>query len=368
MASASAAELPLEIPSRREAIAEHVRAGGRIAAVYPIHYSRALLRAFGWLPVEVWGPPGRDTSLGDAELQAYTCSIVRAGLAFLRSGGLDAADLVVVPHGCDSLQGLGSLLIDFLDPGKPVLPLYLPRGEGPAACDFLAEELGAMRRRLSEHSGQSPSDDELRAAIEREERADRELARLHAERSWLPLSDRDFYRLLRSREYLPAERFTAMARSALGRKLAARRPGAPLLLSGVLPEPMALLDTIDDAGGLIVADDLICTGRRLYQAGQSLEPLRRMAESLLSAPPDSTRGSTLDARVAHLRTLAARSGARAAAFLVVKFCEPEQFYLPALRRALEADGLACATVELDVSEPMSGQLATRLEALLEMVR
>ena len=316
---ASAAEPALEIPSRRDAIEEHVRAGGRIAAVYPIHYSRALLRAFGWLPVEVWGPPGHDTSLGDAELQAYTCSIVRAGLAFLRSGGLRAAALIVVPHGCDSLQGLGSLLIDFLDPGKPVLPLYLPRGEGPAACDFLTEELGAMRRRLSDHGGRSPSDDELRLAIEREEAADRELACLHDERAWLALSDRDFYRLVRSREYLPAERFAAIARSALAHKLAARRPGVPVLLSGVLPEPMALLDTIDEAGGLVVGDDLICTGRRLYRAGQSAEPLRRMAESLLAAPPDSTRGSSLDARVAHLRALAARSGARAAAFLVVKF-------------------------------------------------
>jgi benzoyl-CoA reductase/2-hydroxyglutaryl-CoA dehydratase subunit BcrC/BadD/HgdB len=51
---------------------------------------------------------------------------------------------------------------------------------------------------------------------------------------------------------------------------------------------------------------------------------------------------------------------------VVKFCEPEQFYLPSLRRALGEDGLATVTIELDVSEPMSGQLATRLEALLEI--
>jgi len=347
---------------------EHVRAGGRIAAVYPIHYSRALLRAFDLLPVEVWGPPGCDTSFGDAHLQAYTCSIVRAGLAFLLSGGLDAVDVVIVPHGCDSLQGLGSLLLDFHDPGKPVLPLYLPRGEGPSARDFLAEELGAMRRRLAEWSGRDPTDDDLRMAVEREETADRELARLHAERPFIDLSNLDFYRLLRSREYLPAERFTDLARRALDHKLDAPRAGVPLLLSGVLPEPMALLGVIDEAGGMVVGDDLICTGRRLYPAGTSSLPLRRMAESLLGAPPDSTRGSPVAARVAHLRALARRSRARLAAFLVVKFCEPEQFYLPALCRALEQDGLRSVTIELDVSEPMGGQLATRLEALLEMAR
>jgi benzoyl-CoA reductase/2-hydroxyglutaryl-CoA dehydratase subunit BcrC/BadD/HgdB len=358
----------LVLPTRSEIVREQLRAGGGIAAVFPIHYSRALLRAFDLLPVEVWGPPARDTSLGDAHLQAYTCSIVRAGLSFLLSGGLDAAAVVVVPHGCDSLQGLGSLLTDFHPPRKPVLPLYLPRGEGPSACDFLVEELGVMRRELVRWSGREPTDQELGVAIEREEQADGSLGRLHAERAWLDLSDQDFYRLVRSREYLPAERFTALAATALARKRETRRPGVPVLLSGVLPEPMSLLDVVAEAGGMVVADDLICTGRRIYPAGSSRLPLRRMAESLLGGPPDSTRGSPVASRVAHLRALVARSGARVAAFLIVKFCEPEQFYLPALRRALQDEGVRSVTIELDVAEPLSAQLATRLEALLEMVR
>ena len=70
----------LECPKRRQVIDGHRNEGGRIAAVFPIHYPRALFRATGVLPVEVWGPPGLDSSLGDAHLQAYTCAIVRNGL------------------------------------------------------------------------------------------------------------------------------------------------------------------------------------------------------------------------------------------------------------------------------------------------
>jgi len=197
------------------------------------------------------GAPGQDPTLGDARLQAYTCSIVRAGLSFLLSGGLDQAAVVVVPHGCDSLQGLGSLLTDFHVPPKPVLPLYLPRGEGASACDFLVEELGMMRRSLARWSGSDPSDDVLSIAIEREERADHELGRLHAERAWLELSDREFYRLVRSREYLPAERFTALATacSRQARHQARRRARAPVRCSA---EPMGLLDVVTDAGGMVV--------------------------------------------------------------------------------------------------------------------
>jgi len=339
-----------------------------VAAVYPIHHSRALLRAFGLLPVEIWGPPRRDTALGDVHLQPYTCSIVRAGLSFLLAGGLDVADVVVVPHGCDSLQGLGSLLCDFLGAGKPVLPLYLPRGEGASALSFLADELGAMSLALRQQVGRSPTDGELVAAIEREELADEHLRRLHAERRWLRLSDLDFYRLVRSREYLPAERFLALAEEALGVRLESPRQGVPVLLSGVLPEPMGILDALAEAGGIVVADDLLCTGRRLYPRGTSPVPLRRMAESLLGGPPDSTRGSPVAARIAHLRALASTSGAKAALFLVVKFCEPEQFYVPLLRKALERDGLRCIEAEIDIGEPLSAGLGTRLEALLESAR
>jgi len=347
---------------------EHQQAQGRVAAVFPIHYSRALLRAFGFLPVEVWGPPGGHTTLADAHLQSYTCSIVRLGLSFLLDRGLDGAAILVVPHGCDSLQGLGSLLLDFVPVAQPVLPLYLPRGEGPAAASFLTAELGAMRRRLAEITGSDVSDADLGAAIEREEAADESLAQLHLERAWLDLRDRELYRLIRSREYLPAERFTPLARAALAVRRAEPRPGIGVLLSGIVPEPMELFDHIAEAGGVVVADDLLCTGRRLYPRGSSAEPLRRMAESLLGGPPDSTRGSPVAERIAHVRALAQASGAEAAIFTIVKFCEPEQFYWPALREALERDGVRCVMIDNDLAEPWSEATSTRIEALLESAR
>ena len=120
--------MQLAIPERLDAIKEHQQRGGSIAAVFPIHYSRALLRAFDLLPVEVWGPSGLGGAHGAAHLQPYVCSIVHNAISFLETGGLEAAEVLIVPHACDSLQGLGSILIDFVQPKQPVLPLYLPRG------------------------------------------------------------------------------------------------------------------------------------------------------------------------------------------------------------------------------------------------
>ncbi|HEY77039.1 MAG TPA: 2-hydroxyacyl-CoA dehydratase, partial [Thermoflexia bacterium] len=99
------------IPSRTETIRKFKEAGGKVAAVLPIHYPRSLLRAFGLLPVEVWGPPRVDISHAAAHLQPYVCSIALNALSFLLIGGLDVVDCIIVPHACDALQGLGSLLL-----------------------------------------------------------------------------------------------------------------------------------------------------------------------------------------------------------------------------------------------------------------
>jgi benzoyl-CoA reductase/2-hydroxyglutaryl-CoA dehydratase subunit BcrC/BadD/HgdB len=360
-------DLP-EARTRAGVIAAHVAAGGRIAAVLPVHYPRSLLRAFGLLPIEVWGPPGRDTQLGDAHLQAYTCSVVRSGLSFALAGGLDVASLLVIPHTCDSLQALASLLMDFMPEGMPVLPLYVPRVGGGAGTGFYAAELRAAYARLAELTGERPDDAALMAAIAREEAADAKLAALMGRQGRLPLSDRAFYQLVRTREYLPAEEFTDLAEAALALPDVDVDDGAvPILLSGMFPEPMTLLDAISDAGGRVVADDLACTGRRLYPVGRSDDPFERMAERILGSPPDSTRCSPVADRAARLKSLAASRGARGVLFFEVKFCEPELFYLPQLRAALDAVHLRSIVIEADVSEALAHQAVTRLEALLETV-
>lgn len=229
----------IPIPHRSKVMRAYKERGGRVAAVLPIHYPRALLRAFDILPVEVWGPPGVEATPGAAHLQAYVCSVVRNALAFLLSGGLDVADLIVVPHTCDSLQGLGSILLDFIRPRQPVLPIYLPRGRRESDTQFLADEFRRLHRRLKEITGHSPSQTKLLNCIRREEAADELRRDLHRMRRHLPFEQMDFYRLVRAREYLPAESFSDLARTALAQAGdAISTDGIPIVLSRIVPEPI----------------------------------------------------------------------------------------------------------------------------------
>ena len=351
------------LPSRTEVITAHRASGGQVAAVWPVHHDRALLRAHGVLPVEVWGPPGADPTGGDAHLQAYTCSIIRRSLGFLLSGGLEVADHLLVPHACDSLQGLGSVLQGFIQPRQPVHTLYLPRSRGEAAVRYLADELRALGAALVAHGATAPTDAALHDAITREELSDALAARLLAERP--ALSNAKLYALLRAREYVPAEVWSPVAREALAHG-DDRPDGVPVVLSGVVPEPRNLLSALDDAGAVVVGDDTLCVGRRLYPASGRPDPYERMAHRLLHAPPDITTGASLVDRAAHITRLVERTKARAVVFWEVKSCEPEQFGLPHLRAALDTAGVPSVVLEVDVGAPLPHQALTRVEALLEV--
>jgi len=138
-----------------------------------------------------------------------------------------------------------------------------------------------------------------------------------------------------------------------------------VVLSGLVPEPMSFLDIVSEAGATIAADDCACSGRRLYPEGGSELPLVRMAERILGASPCSMRGSPIQARIDHLLDLATRTQSKAVIFFEVKFCEPEQFYLPLVRAGLDAAGVRSIVLEVDVTDTLPRQAATRVEALLE---
>ncbi|MCB2222851.1 MAG: 2-hydroxyacyl-CoA dehydratase family protein [Actinobacteria bacterium] len=349
-------------PSRSEAIARAEARGQRIAAVLPYHYPRALLRAHGFHPVEVWGPPGVPRDEGGRHFQAYTCDIVVRATSFLLRGGLERAGVLLVPHTCDALQGMGSVAGDFLQPSQHVLTLYLPRAGRPTDREYLVAELRRLSDRLAGIAGGRPTDAGWADALAAEEAADETLAALYRDREALAVGDREFYEVVRSREYLAAEEFVEAA-AAVPRGTAPS--GIGLLLSGIVPEPMSLFDHLAEAGARVVADDLAAGARRLYPPSDAADPIERLADRLLGSPPDPTRGTPIAARAAALAGRMAAAGAKGMLIYDVAFCEPELFDVPLLRRHLGDAGYPVAHVEVELGGELGHRVITRIEAFVE---
>jgi benzoyl-CoA reductase/2-hydroxyglutaryl-CoA dehydratase subunit BcrC/BadD/HgdB len=260
---------------------------------------------------------------------------------------------------------LGSVLLDFVSPKQPVLTLYLPRGKRPCDIAFFADEVRALYQRLRDITGRTPSDADLHASIHREEAANELLVRLHQQRPALGMKDEALYRLIRSREYLPAEIFSEIVEQALGQAPGEHRVGVPVLLSGIVPEPMSLFQAIDQMGVWLLRTIRAC-GRRLYPSGRSeIHSSAWLSSSYWGHRLDTRRPGTRAAG-----TLAAsrpRVGARGVIFYLVKFCEPELFYLPDLRRGLQREDIPSLIIEVDIGDPPAERVLTRVKAFLEMI-
>ncbi|BEQ13839.1 2-hydroxyacyl-CoA dehydratase subunit D [Desulfoferula mesophila] len=361
---------PSQLPTRSEYLKTWRGGGGKVCAVFPAQYPKELLWAHEVLPMEVWDPP-QEPARATGHLQPYICSVVRQGLELLLAGGMDEVGAILFPHTCDSLQNLASLVADYLEPPAPSLFFYNPKAPFAAAAQsFYVARLQALDEELSLIFGPAP-EGALEEALEWSRRLAGLYARAYARRAAgeLKAGAAEFYAVLRGGEYLHPRDYVPLLEAWLERASATEQGrGAALLMSGVLPGPPDLLETLDDLGLRVMHDDLISMSRRLlYPPPEAGDPYEALARSFLAMPPCSTRGSSLAERLAWLKKLARESGAQGVVFSVVKFCEPELFDLPELRRGLKQAGLPSLVLEVDVNQEVGGQAATRLEAFGEML-
>jgi benzoyl-CoA reductase/2-hydroxyglutaryl-CoA dehydratase subunit BcrC/BadD/HgdB len=360
--------------TRKEYIARQRALHGRKAvAVLPIHYPKELLTALGLLAIELWGPPGPPRGDGAGRVQPYVCALVRNALAFLSSGGADAAEAVLFPHTCDSLQGLATLATDLGGWGKPALTFQHPRGPPrPSARTYLEAELRSLGAQLEALAGTPLRPERLAEAVRLHARIDAERAAILDGRARLALSDPELYALLRRGEWLwPEDHLAELSAARTGAGERALPPGIPVLVSGYVPEPPGLLEVLNRAGAFVAADDYAAVGRRVVRPSGTLrpdgDPWAQLCDRYWAAPPCPTRSADSTARVRHLLGLAERSGARGVLLHLVKFCEPELFEVAAIRRAFAARGLPVLLVEGELEAELPAQAVTRIEAFVELL-
>ncbi len=342
--------------SRKEVIEKLKNSGKLIAAIYPIYYPRELFKAFNIHPVEVWGPPNVSDKSGSAHLQPYICSIVKNGLSFLLDGGLNIADIIVIPHCCDSLQGLGSVVKDFINTDKLVITFYLPRGRRKVDIEFLAIEFEEIYQKLADITKRKPSDKELLNSIYFEEKIDEILSNVND------------YRILRLREFMPDDEFINIVKEHLSKERNKKDDKVPLIISGIVPEPKEIFNIIENAGGYIAGDDLACIRRRIYPRGKSTNPFIRMAERILNGPPCPMKNSSISDRINFLANLVNKTKAKGIIFYNIKFCEAEDFYHPFIMNYFKEIGINCLKLEVDLNSPISSQITTRIKAFIEMIK
>ena len=146
-----------------------------------------------------------------------------------------------------------------------------------------------------------------------------------------------------------------------------RDPGVRLMLLGSEDDDLEFVNMVESCGATIVVDDH-CTGTRYFW--NEVEPredrLEAIAARYLDRVPCPSKDWEERTRIDHVLELARKWDVKGAVVVQQKFCDPHELDIPAMRKALDENGIKSLFLELDVTVPI-GQFKVRVEAFLEMI-
>ena len=331
-----------------------------------------IIHSMGAVPFGVWG--------GDLQLQeskqyfpAFICSIVQSILELGMKGVYDGASAIVFPSLCDSLKVVGENW-KYAVPSIRFVPMTYPQNRKPDFGHAFTKE-GYLRviRDVSEATGLTFSEDALADSLEvynRHNRVMRDLVPALAEHP--EITNRQRSDVFKSAFFMRKEEHTALAEELLE---ALKETGAGagkrrIMTTGILCDAPDLLDILDENGMQIVCDDVAAESRQYRtDAPEEGAPLDRLVEKFCSMDNDTLLYDAEKKRVQKIVEDAKNAGADGVLAVMTKFCDPEEFDYPLIRRACAAADLPVLNIEIDRQMADYGQARTAVETfrdLLEM--
>jgi benzoyl-CoA reductase/2-hydroxyglutaryl-CoA dehydratase subunit BcrC/BadD/HgdB len=358
---------------------QHVRAfrgsGGKVVGYTCVFTPVELLEAAGVMAYRIRAMGHTETDLADVRLSRFNCRFCRSCLQLGLDGTYDFLDGVVQSNGCDQLRGMYE---NWQYARAPAFFHYLkaPHLVSTDALDHFTFELGRLQTALETHFEVTITPDKLTDAMDRQRRIRRKLIALDAlrEQDRPAMTGSEALQVVLAGGSLPAAVYEELL-DRLAVDCAHRhvdRSVVRLLLGGAASDEPALFATIEDFGGVVVADTL-CFGARSYRplladTSTAEDPLRALAETYLGGSRCPRMYDEFEGRLAFVRE--AVEGARVAGVILVnnKFCDLHGFDNVLLRIRLEEQGVPVLCLEKEYGSPADhGRMRTRVQAFLERI-
>jgi len=189
------------------------------------------------------------------------------------------------------------------------------------------------------------------------------------------LPPQDFGAVRAAGSFMPRAEYTTLLAGLLselaGTPAAAGGERVKLVLVGNLCDlpQLAILSLIHEAGGAVVEDDSPLGRRAWHPVAENADPLGALARHYVDSPPCPTKcDDTIDANLAYLTGLTRSAQAQGIIFLRPLYCDAPGLEYPILCKRLNAADIPTLALDLNGREPASGQVETRLQAFVEMLR
>ena len=330
-----------------------------------------LIHAAGALPFRLMGTPIKMSHV-QAHLPTNCCHLVKSSLESLLQGELPFLKGIVFSHTCDVMQGLADiwalqgripLQFNLMMPSR--LDSELPR-------TFLKAEIERFKKFLESNVG-GITPQSLKASIQLFNEIRRKLQEIYSHRPKWPtlISGSDFARMIRAGYLMDRQRYLQLLDDllkALPEKKGESGNLVPVFLAGNMTHSDSYFSLIEEAGAIIVQDDL-CSGTRFLRlmVPEDVDPIEGLTDRYLTSFLCPTKYKGIHAHAETLLTEVQKSGAKGVIFLLYKYCETHFFDYPDLKQALESKGIPTLLLEVEDPSYSIEQLKIRVQAFVEML-
>jgi len=380
--------LSTRLEEEPERIAEEKKKGKKVVGYFCPHVPEELILAAGMLPIRLaFGGELEPVAAGEDFLKSYSCPFARSCLGYRKLSEnfyYTAVDAICVAHTCDSMRRIQEYWAKYFD--IPAFSLGMTQTHDrfrskPHAKEYFKNELNLLRKKLSDFSGNTIKDSDIRQAIV--------LCNRIREKLWLlyeypqnrqsPIEWRDVLNITQSgflierndflNELIKIDRDLKKKESA--EEAIDKRPRIMIAGSIIGIGDGKVLDIIEKAGANIVADST-CTGSMFSRKRVSLpgiigSPIDGLAERYLYNIPCPFM-TDLQKRLNRVMRIARDYSVQGLIYYNLKYCDiwraEFKFIKDTLYKELSVPSLL---IETDYSPTDVGTIRTKVEAFLEMI-
>jgi len=347
------------------------KTGGKVLGYFCTYVPEEILCAADILPVRILGSH-EPQDVTEPHIFAMYCPFCRDCLAEGLKGKFDYLDGIMIAQSCLHIrQAYTSWELHVPVDWSYYLPM--PNNvQSPRAVPYMVGELKAFKEAIEKWTGKEITDDDLRRGIEIMNKNRQLMKQVYElrKREEPPLNGLEAMYIVVSSQMIDKEEHSRTLEDTLKElenRTLERPVGQRLMILGSEDDDHEFIEMVESCGSTFVIDDH-CTGTRYFwdEVVPNGNPLTAIATRYVNRVPCPSKDWPIRTRTPHILSLAKDWDASGAVILQQKFCDPHELDIPAIKEALEDEGLITLFLELDVTVPV-GQFKTRVEAFLEIL-
>lgn len=348
------------------------KTGNKAIGSFPVYTPEEIVYAADMLPIGIWGGDV-DVSLAKQYYPAFCCSIMQSCMEFGLKGVYDDLSAVIIPGMCDTLNCMGQNWKSAIK-NVPYIALVHPQNRKlEAGVEYLVSEYKHVKEKIEEIRGKEITEEELQNSIEVYNEHRKAMREFVDEAAKHPNTINNYERniVIKSGFFMRKDEHTKMVKELndlLGNLPEEKYDGKTVLVTGILLDSKETLDVFEENNLRIVADDLAQESRQFRtdvpEGKNALDRLARQWSNIegcsLAYDPKKLRGEMIAKE-------ATDKGIDGIVFAMMKFCDPEEYDYPIVKKDIEKEGIPTIMIEVDQQNKSTEQIRTRIQTFSEIL-